>query len=142
MLSKDAMELARNIGVGVLQRSTNARGGTRQGMDGIAELRRRRARKRNRTIDADDGALEDVSLCSVRPSTCKKEMSLGARRWLHLCGYVQRQTQSTSRIVEDHLRRCARAARSTRRSKLQRGSNTSEQAEVPRPSRKWPTFAQ
>ena len=41
-------------------------GGARRGMDGKAGLRRRRARKRIRTIDADDGALEDLQTRSVR----------------------------------------------------------------------------
>ena len=52
------------------------RGRTRRGLDGIAGLRMRRARKRIRTIDAEHGALEDVSLFFVRKFHLKKEMSM------------------------------------------------------------------
>ena len=66
MLSNNAMELARNVDCVACVKALRLQGGARRGMDGKAGLRRRRARKNNRTIDADDGALEDLQTRSVR----------------------------------------------------------------------------
>ena len=82
-LSKKAMAVTCSIGAGMRQSSMNAQKRISRIRLCKTGLTRRRVRQIIRTIDAEDGALENVSLYCVRRLHLQKQMSSGARCWQH-----------------------------------------------------------